>query len=540
MTLKTRLTAMMVLLLMAVIVLQYLLAERERRAFEKRLAELSSHVNLSTRAFAERSLALSRSFPDLDASTIVNTIRADTLALRLGGDANYEIVVFTADGTPHADDARLREFVTSERVLVRDSIQTVEGHVQMRGLTGQSDSLVIYDHRRWVRQRLDSLGSVALRGASFPWVSAAAESGVSRLPPTTDVIVNLPLAAPGSDSLYGIQVRYPFDDLANQLADARTRSLAWLGTLLGVGVVGAFLMSNQLTRPIRNLQSSFGRVQRGDLDVELQPERSDEIGKLISSFNEMVARLKETREMESRLAESEHLASLGRLAAGVAHEVRNPLNAILLSMQQLRDRVPQAAAADGDFARYYGLVTGEIARLERMVSTFLDLSRVKDLTLEEVDAMQSLRASIEIYAPEARAKGVTIAATLPESTSMQADPARLPQVWNNLLSNAVAVSDAGGRIEVVATADAQHLRVEVCDTGPGIDAEVRQQIWEPFYSGRPDGIGLGLSIVRSAVRAHGGDVTVSGRAGPGCCFQVILPRTPAALHVATRSEETMP
>lgn len=535
MTLKTRLTAMMVLLLMAVIVLQYLLGERERRALEKRLAELSSHVNFSTRLLAERSHVLSRSFPELDPTTILQRIDADSLPAGLRTDASYEIVVFATSEGEIPERDLLRERIETEQIVRGDSSHVRES-LHVRTIRGPRDSLLVFQH--WsATHKHESLGAVPrVRRPWFPWV--VHDSSLARVPATTDVVVNLPLPSSAGDSMYALRVRYPFEDLTDELSRARTRSLAWLGALLGIGVVGAFLMSNQLTRPIRSLQASFGRVQSGDLSVEVQPERRDEIGQLTSSFNEMVARLKETREMEARLAESEHLASLGRLAAGVAHEVRNPLNAILLSMQQMRDRVANAKAADGDFERYYDVVTGEIARLERMVSTFLDLSRVNELALEDLDAVEGLATCIDLYRPEAAAKEATIESRLPQSVVIHADPVRLPHVWNNLLSNAVAAVSLGGRIEVEARVEAEELQVEVRDDGNGIDAATLHRIWEPFFSGRADGSGLGLSIVRSVVRAHGGDASVDSRPGSGSCFAVRLPlRARAATVTETAKQE---
>ncbi|UCE02908.1 MAG: HAMP domain-containing histidine kinase [Candidatus Latescibacterota bacterium] len=511
MTLKARLTAMMVLLLMAVIVLQYLLAERERRALVERLSELSSRVDQSTRAIAERSHLLSLTEPRPDIRSLLEQIEGDSLVADVGENTTVQVVVFQTDSL----FAGIDDLSFDEEFALTDTNTVQGGFVEIEAVATESTRVVT---KRWRHGNVRHASAPRLR-RPFPgeWVTA------DTLDHNTNVVVNLPLPGSVGDSMYAVRLRYPFAELTAELDQARTRSLAWLGTLLGVGVAGAFLLSSQLTRPIHRLQRSFRRVQQGDLDVVLEPERSDEIGHLTTSFNEMVARLKETREMETRLAESEHLASLGRLAAGVAHEVRNPLNAILLSMQQMRDRVTTGGGEGEDFERYYAMVTSEIARLERLVSTFLDLSRVGEIAVERMDIADSLRASVELWRPEAAARSVEIRSDIEDSLMLEGDPARLPNVWNNLLSNAVAATHASGTIHVRARRDAENVLVEVRDTGDGMRPDQLAHIWEPFYSGRKDGTGLGLSIVRALVEAHAGSVHVESSPGAGSVFRVLLP-----------------
>ncbi len=319
---------------------------------------------------------------------------------------------------------------------------------------------------------------------------------------------------------------YSTADLADELERSRRRSWYWLTGILGVGATGAVLLAVQFTRPIRSLESSFGRVVEGDFDVRVDPRRPDEIGKLTGSFNEMVARLRESRDMEKRLSESERLAAVGRLAAGVAHEVRNPLNAMRLTMQQLADK---SAPADGTeererFDRYSALITSELSRLERMVSTFLDLSRSDEPARDRVELGEGLRASLELFGSEAADRGVELADALEGKLVIRGDRERLPTVWNNLVSNALQASRAGGRIVVRAHEVGEEVVVEVEDDGTGIAPEALEHVWEPFWSGRRDGAGLGLSLVRSIVERHGGSVVAESEPGRGTTIRVRFPR----------------
>jgi signal transduction histidine kinase len=339
-----------------------------------------------------------------------------------------------------------------------------------------------------------------------------------------DFVINLPLPRFESDSLYSVQVRYSYAGIAEELARSRRRSLIWLAALLGLGVLAAIGVAGQFTRPIRALEASFGRVVTGDLNVQVQPERRDEIGHLTTSFNTMVARLRDSQRMAERLAESEHLASLGRLAAGIAHEIRNPLNAILLNLQQMQDRArlaaPGAAANESD--KYHERITAEVARLERLVGSFLDLAKSGETSHERTDVADGLRSAVELFRPVAGVRGITLIDDIRGPLFASADRARLPMVWNNLLANAIEATPGSGRVAVRAVQREGAIEVTVEDSGPGIPPEVLPRIWEPFYSRRENGTGLGLAIVRSTVEHHGGTVDVTSSTH-GTTMRVLLP-----------------
>jgi signal transduction histidine kinase len=341
--------------------------------------------------------------------------------------------------------------------------------------------------------------------------------------------VNIPFLSDDGGPRH-VELLYSTAGITAELDRARRRSYLWLTGLLGVGAAGAVAVALQFTRPIRSLQESFRRVQDGDLEVVLRPERPDEIGKLTGSFNAMVARLRESREMEHRLAESERLAAVGTLAAGVAHEVRNPLNAMLLTLEQLRSKTaPAPGTPERDrFDRYVASVTGELKRLERMGGTFLALSRSGHLALETVDVTESVRGSAELFADEARERGVELAVNAPAPVPIRGDPERLRTVWNNLLTNALQALPRGGTVSVRVTGGDDRTVVEVVDDGEGITADVLGKIWEPFYSARPEGTGLGLALVRSIVEKHGGMIDVVSQVGRGATFRVSLPAGGAA------------
>ncbi|MFN8546431.1 MAG: HAMP domain-containing protein [Candidatus Eisenbacteria bacterium] len=355
MTLKLRLTAMMGFLLLAVIALQFLLAERERRSMEDRLSRLGSEVSRGTQSVLERVRDISWTLCDtLNGSTGTPPRVAMFTATHAPGESvRVQVSTSSADGkaaTPRNEATRVlvkrvEPHADGERVAPGSAVLMLED-------TGIERDGKTFNRRMERRLPADSVEVVVqqllgdLRSDSIPnfFMRLHAEDAQRRLSGSdssrtrTDVVVNLPLPLRGLDQMYAVEMRFPTNDLLAELERARRRSVAWLAALVSVGVVGAALMATQFTRPLRDLRASFRQVEQGDLSVALPLKRRDEIGQLTESFNHMVTRLREQRGVEERLAEAERMAAIGRMAAGVAHEVRNPLNAILLTLEQLREK----------------------------------------------------------------------------------------------------------------------------------------------------------------------------------------------------------
>ena len=563
MTLRVRLAAMMVAILVAVLALQYLLMERDRQETMSRLTELGSGLDRSTALFVEEIRDLSLS-PRKDGLTefLRSFAGHETFS---ANEAQVTVVVWAdsshlaSNGGDPAGSFQLEWFEGRlDSLGFEAEVGFPAGAGEVSSLlrqTDRCDSIVVETYRDGERRILvqSSITSDSLTESLAG--SLLAQAGPRNGPVRSyasrqlaggghDVVVNLPIPAAASDSFVSVQVRYPLDTIQKELGAQRRRSLLWLGSVLGVGVLGAFLVAGQFTRPLRSLQASFRRVEEGDLSVHVEPERSDEIGRLTDSFNEMVDRLRESREVESRLGESERLATLGRLAAGVAHEIRNPLNAIQLTALQMRDVARRGRDANdptgGQLDRYYQLVSGEVQRLERLVGAFLDLTRDEKLARTLLDGTQSLSASVELFRPEAEARGIRIEFDSTGAVPILADPTRLPAVWNNLLSNALAASPEGSVIRVQAASSPGEFVVVVGDSGPGVSEADRSRIWEPFFSGRPAGTGLGLSIVRAVVERHQGTVRLL-ESEQGAAFEVRIPREgapgEAGIHPSPDMEE---
>lgn len=504
MTLKVRLAAMMIVLLGAVMVAQYLLLQREQRVLAARLDTLTEQIDASTRLLTERTRA------------------------RLSGPLPFPAGLPGA-AAMEGDSVSVVVMVHEDSTVIASSGDTLRAGTTLRRrwTAGPPGSLLEMEEEL---DRRHAPGDSTTIRFLFVGPSGASDSGAMELLAAQERVpqalrVNLPFF-PRQGASQHVELLYSTEGITAELERARRRSYLWLAGLLGVGATAAVAVAVQFTRPIRSLQDSFRRVQEGDLNVALRPQRPDEIGKLTGSFNAMVARLRESRDMEHRLAESERLAAVGTLAAGVAHEVRNPLNAMLLTLEQLRAKTaPPAGTEERErFDRYVESVTAELRRLERMVGTFLDLSRAGQLGRERVDVADSVRASAELFAGEARQRGVALTVDAPGPTVVTGDAERLRTVWNNLLMNALQALPRGGAVTVrVRSMEGAGAAVEVADDGEGIAPEALGKIWEPFYSGRRDGTGLGLALVRSIVEKHGGTIDVESAPGHGARFRVELP-----------------
>jgi two-component system sensor histidine kinase HydH len=240
----------------------------------------------------------------------------------------------------------------------------------------------------------------------------------------------------------------------------------------------------------------------------------------IRNVIEMTRDVTRERELELELHRSEKLAAVGRLAAGIAHEVKNPLGVIQSAVDVLANSNRPAEQRD----EAADLLRSEVARLSTIVTDFLNYARPRSPVTREQDPAPVIRRSLDAWRRQSSTDGpevvLGLARDLPERPI---DADQLHQALLNLLLNAEQAAGAGGRIVVSADRrDDGRLEITIADDGPGIPAEARSRIFEPFYTTTPRGSGLGLSIVRQVVLAHEGRVEAMDRPGGGAVFRIVL------------------
>jgi two-component system, NtrC family, sensor kinase len=290
---------------------------------------------------------------------------------------------------------------------------------------------------------------------------------------------------------------------------------------LAVGIAAAWFMARSLARPIEELRQAMAVVGGGNLDHPIETRSRDEIGELATAFAGMTAQLRESRD---RLVQSEKLASIGEMAAAVAHGLRNPL-ASLRASAQLVLRHPNSPAA----GEQLHAIIEEVDRLDRRITHLLTFSRPAPFhpIPERVSAL--VQGVLPAFAERIRSQAVTLNVDVPESLpDVRVDPMKLEQALLELMANALDAMPSGGTLSIGATTstDAQGVAgvtVTVRDTGGGISPEALASVGQPFFTTRAEGTGLGLATARRFVEQHGGTLDLESTRGTGTAIHVWLP-----------------
>jgi signal transduction histidine kinase len=300
-----------------------------------------------------------------------------------------------------------------------------------------------------------------------------------------------------------------------------------------VAICGALLvvLTYLIQRPVVELQQKIGQVGRGDLGVSVSfAQRNDEIGDLGRNFNYMVQQLRESREEIERLhrtqmSRAEHLATLGELATGLAHEIRNPLAGIAGVIEIIGRDLPATSPARAVVKD----VRQEIARINQIVTDLLQTARPHPPQIRKSDLNTTVEHAVMLGRQQALAKSVEIRlhkdASLPP---VEHDSDQIHQLLLNLLLNALQAIEQNGKIRVSVKPLGKMAVVEVADNGRGIAPENLPNIFRPFYTTKGEGTGLGLSLARRIVEDHHGRIDVTSAVGKGTTFAVILPLEGAA------------
>ncbi len=322
-----------------------------------------------------------------------------------------------------------------------------------------------------------------------------------------------------------------------------------------IGVTGlSWLLAGYVTAPIRALSEAAHGLARGEFEhalLDTPPRRRDEIGALHAAFGHMAHQLKdrhlrlqtrvglteaELRKVEARLkgtleaaARSERLAALGRLASGVAHEVRTPLTSLKLFLQSVQDDIAVSPEQSED----YRVAMRQVARIEATINHFLNFARPQAPVLVDVDFVRLLDEALEVVQPRANQQEVEVERRIePSLPTVRGDLRQLGEVLVNLFVNALEAMPDGGRLTIAVATEpdptrADRVRIDVSDTGPGIAQEDLDRLFEPFYTTKAAGSGLGLAITGGIVERHGGSLHVESRLGRGTTFSVRLPTADA-------------
>ncbi len=305
-------------------------------------------------------------------------------------------------------------------------------------------------------------------------------------------------------------------------------------SVMVVAAVGAILICTVLvvtlgfivSRPMLELQEKIERVRDGDLDVTVNfADRNDDIGDLGRNFNDMVRQLRDSRQEIQRLyrtqiSRAEHLATLGELAAGLAHEIRNPLAGIAGVMDIVKRDLPESSPARD----VVNEVRREVLRVNRIVTDLLETARPKPPEYRVSDLNATVEHAVTFARQQALAKPVKVEfVNDPELGPVEHDSGQINQVLLNLLLNSIQAIDGSGEVKVEVGHVDHSATVTVSDNGAGIAPEHLPNIFRPFYTTKGKGTGLGLSLAQRIVEDHGGRIEVASEVGKGTRFAVTIP-----------------
>jgi two-component system, NtrC family, sensor kinase len=359
---------------------------------------------------------------------------------------------------------------------------------------------------------------------------------------------------PGQQVLGVVDIALSLADVDQEVADLRRKTILFslAGMAILAAVVGLFARFF-VVRPVAELVRGTRKIARLELDQQIPVRRTDEIGLLTTSFNEMTTSLKRARqklnalneslerqveertvalkEAQAQLIQSEKMSSLGKLAASIAHEINNPLAGIL-TYAKLLIRMHEEDEVSGQVRasclKNLKLVQRETERCSAIVRNLLDFARQRPLSLKEVDVNQAVDESLLLLANQIAIQGVVLEKDLRPSPKVRADYGQLRQAFVNIALNACEAMSTGGTLKVTSRqSDEKTVEVIFADTGPGIPPDHLSKILDPFFTTKEKGTGLGLSVVYGIVERHGGKLDIRSRVGEGTTVTIRLPMATA-------------
>ncbi len=299
--------------------------------------------------------------------------------------------------------------------------------------------------------------------------------------------------------------------------------------LLGITVLFIVALSLMIyfiirtLRPLSELSETCAEISEGHLKPVDIGKNTGEVLALEETFNRMVESLKEKAVMETKLRQAQRLSAIGNLAAGVAHDLRNPLNAIKLISSHTIDMVRTGQTPDRAVEQLHTIQT-EVNRLEDIVSGFLSLAKERELQPELTRVDSLVEECLHLVAKDAERRGVRLVSELRAGeTRLMLDSKQCTRAVLNVIINAMEACPEGGRVRVFTRLTDITCEIEVRDDGPGMDPDTAEHAFDAYFTTKPTGTGLGLSITRGIIEEHGGTVELTSVEGRGCQVLITLP-----------------
>ena len=333
----------------------------------------------------------------------------------------------------------------------------------------------------------------------------------------------------GDEQLGYVQVDLLLDNIRDIQHANFVRRLVATSLVFLVGMFLTIFLARRYTFPIHRLATGVKNVSAGDLSVTFNVESGDEIGELAENLNEMVDKLKQKELLEKRLFEAEHLSKVGQLAAGIAHEIRNPLNYISLAIDHLKGEfLPLCPDRGDELVSIANNIKEEVRKANYMVLNFMNYGRPLKLRVQRITYPELIDKAMPIMLDRLKEQRIEVVRDIQEGLPpMQVDPELMRNCLCNFITNGAQAMPDGGIITLGAhfDPDAQVVHLSFSDQGVGIAPQDLEKVFQPYFTTKEAGIGLGLAITERIVKEHGGTLQVESRKGEGTCFTVSLPLT---------------
>jgi signal transduction histidine kinase len=323
-----------------------------------------------------------------------------------------------------------------------------------------------------------------------------------------------------------VHIRMYFDDLENLGREMLYKRMAWTFSIFGIGVMLCIFIAYRYTKPIGKLVEAIRSISEGRMPSLPSIPQAD-ISGLADSLGDMVKKLEEQKTMEAKLKHAEQRALLAQLASGIAHEIRNPLNFISLSVDHLATLnfvgSTEGQGAPGELIRK---TKAEIQRVNQMVTNFLDLGREFVLHPIRLRANLPVEEALGLTGQRIRDLGISIERDYCDPVPVvEVDIDRMKSCYQNLINNAVDAMPNGGVLRISMRENTGLVKLTFEDSGEGIQAHDLSKIWEPYFTTKKTGTGLGLAISKRIIEAHGGSIEITSTPGRGTCARVSIPFT---------------
>ncbi|HHL72238.1 MAG TPA: HAMP domain-containing protein [Bacteroidetes bacterium] len=335
--------------------------------------------------------------------------------------------------------------------------------------------------------------------------------------------------APIAAKNWGIILQQPTREAFATAREMRNMIFMLMLGSLAVASLIAFFYTRNILRPVDRLIDGINRISRGDLYHRIEPLGKDEISQLAEKFNDMSARL---RNIQNQLKRTERLETLGKLASVLSHEIRNPLNSMVINMQIMRREYRKGDADTKKLDHYHKVVVSEVERVDDLVSNFLMIARPPKLELEECRLAEIIDEVLAVQQPVMLTQGIRSERRYKdENLRARVDRKKLKQVFLNILINAAQAMSGGGKLIVFLEktisydpeGKRERARIVFKDTGKGIPKEQQQKIFDFYYSTKADGTGIGLSLALQIIEEHGGDIKINSEENKGTEVIIYLP-----------------